>query len=87
MPEQGSPREELAVIRDPSYGIVDDHDLDTPKLRFTVEMLSGEALQILDQEHSCRVIAESRVEDVKRLAGRTCIVSRDGNMVRFVRLR
>jgi len=78
--------EQLAVMRKVGFGNYDHGHFERPALFFEAELISGGALIILPREQACAVIAESGVWDVKNLEGAPCVVARDAEGVRFVRL-
>lgn len=75
--------EELAFVRNPLVG---GRDVGRPVLAFDVAGEGWGALQIfeLDSETARELIAS--VYNVKELGGKPCVVSREGNIVRFVRM-
>jgi hypothetical protein len=74
---------ELAIVRDPGYGMRDAH---RPVLWFDVRFgeASG-ALQIFSQPEADKIIEDFGVRDVADLDGRPCFIEFDGMTVKFIK--
>lgn len=76
--------EELAIIKDVHIGV---RDTDSCICWFTVELLSGASLQIISIDQLRKLINRHHIYKLEDLNNKPCIVSIDGNLVKFVDLK
>lgn len=76
------PHEELAIIRDIHVGM---RDCSKPVLYFTVDLLFGSALQIIEDIPA--FIRETGCYKLEDLEGKPCIVERSNLNVRYSRIK
>lgn len=75
--------EELAIIKDIHIGV---RDIGKCICWFTVDILSGGALQVITVDEICNEMNRCSIYKLEDLNGKPCIVSRNGNLIKFKKL-